>query len=56
MVLFDAKVPTEGRIAFVTSAYYKAIKLDKISYLPGIKARKLPLLGLWELLIRLRSL
>lgn len=29
MILFDAKVPTDGRIAFVNPAFYKTIKLDK---------------------------
>lgn len=29
MILFDAKVPTDGRIAFVNPVFYKTIKLDK---------------------------
>ena len=41
MVLFDAKVPTEGRIAFVTSAYYKAIKLDKNFVSSGDKGQEI---------------
>ena len=45
MVLFDAKVPTEGRIAFVTSAYYKAIKLDKNFVSSGDKGQEIAVTG-----------
>ena len=45
MVLFDAKVPTEGRIAFVTSAYYKAIKLDKNFVSSGEKGQDIAVTG-----------
>lgn len=44
-VLFDAKVPTEGRIAFVTSAYYKAIKLDKNFVSSGDKGQEIAVTG-----------
>lgn len=45
MVLFDSKVPTEGRIAFVTSAYYKAIKLDKNFVSSGDKGQEIAVTG-----------
>ena len=45
MGLFDAKVPTEGRIAFVTSAYYKAIKLDKNFVSSGDKGQEIAVTG-----------
>ena len=45
MVLFDAKVPTEGRIAFVKSAYYKAIKLDKNFVSSGDKGQEIAVTG-----------
>ena len=45
MVLFDAKVPAEGRIAFVTSAYYKAIKLDKNFVSSGDKGQEIAVTG-----------
>lgn len=45
MALFDAKVPTEGRIAFVTSAYYKAIKLDKNFVSSGDKGQEIAVTG-----------
>ena len=45
MVMFDAKVPTEGRIAFVTSAYYKAIKLDKNFVSSGDKGQEIAVTG-----------
>lgn len=45
MVLFDGKVPTEGRIAFVTSAYYKAIKLDKNFVSSGDKGQEIAVTG-----------
>ena len=45
MVLLDAKVPTEGRIAFVTSAYYKAIKLDKNFVSSGDKGQEIAVTG-----------
>lgn len=38
MLLFDAHVPPEGRIAFVSPAFYKAIKLDKNFTQAGDKA------------------
>lgn len=45
MVLFDAKVPTDGRIAFVTPAYYKKIKLDKNFVSSGDKANDIAVNG-----------
>ncbi|MFV0342756.1 MAG: hypothetical protein ACK5JH_07645 [Anaerocolumna sp.] len=45
MILFDAKVPTAGRIAFVTSAFYKAIKLDKNFVSSGDKGQDLAING-----------
>ena len=45
MVLFYAKVPTEGRIAFVTSASYKAIKLDKNFVSSGDKGQEIAVTG-----------
>lgn len=45
MVLFDAKVPTSGRIAFVTPAYYKNIKLDKNFVSSGDKGQELAITG-----------
>lgn len=38
MILFDAHIPPEGRIAFVSPAYYKAIKMDKNFTQAGDKA------------------
>ncbi len=45
MILFDAKVPTSGRIAFVTPAYYKCVKLDKNFVSSGDKAQELAING-----------
>lgn len=45
MVLFDAKVPTSGRIAFVTPAFYKMIKLDKNFVSSGDKGQELAING-----------
>lgn len=45
MVLFDAKVPTIGRIAFVTPAFYKMIKLDKNFVSSGDKGQELAMNG-----------
>ncbi|MEG1870344.1 MAG: N4-gp56 family major capsid protein, partial [Oscillospiraceae bacterium] len=38
MILFDAHIPPEGRVAFVSPAYYKAIKMDKNFAQAGDKA------------------
>lgn len=45
MVLFDAKVPTAGRIAFVTPAFYKMIKLDKNFVSSGDKGQEIAVTG-----------
>lgn len=45
MVLFDAKVPTAGRIAFVTPAFYKMIKLDKNFVSSGDKGQEIAING-----------
>ena len=45
MVLFDAKVPTSGRIAFVTPAFYKMIKLDKNFVSSGDKGQEIAING-----------
>lgn len=45
MVLFDAKVPTNGRIAFVTPTFYKMIKLDKNFVSSGDKGQELAING-----------
>ena len=45
MVLFDAKVPTDGRIAFVTPAFYKMIKLDKNFVSSGDKGQEIAING-----------
>lgn len=45
MVLFDAGVPTDGRISFVTPAFYKNIKLDKNFVSSGDKGHELAVKG-----------
>lgn len=45
MVLFDAKVPIVGRIAFVTPAFYKLIKLDKNFVSSGDKGQEIAING-----------
>lgn len=45
IVLFDAKVPTSGRIAFVTPAFYKMIKLDKNFVSSGDKGQEIAING-----------
>lgn len=40
-VLFDAHVPSDGRVAFVSPAYYKLIKLDKNFTSSGDKAQEI---------------
>lgn len=45
MVLFDAKVPTDGRIAFVTPEFYKMIKLDKNFISSGDKGQEMAING-----------
>lgn len=45
MVLFDAKVPTARRIAFVTPAFYKMIKLDKNFVSSGDKGQEIAING-----------
>lgn len=45
MMLFDAKVPTSGRIAFVTPAFYKMIKLDKNFVSSGDKGQEIAING-----------
>lgn len=45
MVLFDAKVPTSDRIAFVTPAFYKMIKLDKNFVSSGDKGQEIAING-----------
>lgn len=45
MVLFDAKVPTAGRIAFVTPTFYKMIKLDKNFVSSGDKGQEIAING-----------
>lgn len=45
MVLFDAKVPTAGRIAFVSPAFYKMIKLDKNFVSSGDKGQEIAING-----------
>ena len=44
-MLFDAKVPTAGRIAFVTPAFYKMIKLDKNFVSSGDKGQEIAING-----------
>lgn len=45
MVLFDANVPTDGRFAFVTPAFYKNIKLDRNFVSSGDKGHELAVKG-----------
>ncbi len=45
MVLFDAKVPTDGRVALVTPAFYKMIKLDKNFVSSGDKGQEIAIKG-----------
>lgn len=45
MVLFDANVPTDGRISFVTPSFYKKIKLDKNFVSSGDKGQELAITG-----------
>lgn len=45
MTLFDAHVPSHGRVAFVSPAFYKAIKLDKNFTAMGDKAQELAVNG-----------
>lgn len=44
-VLFDAHVPSDGRIAFVSPAYYKLVKLDKNFTASGDKAHDIAVTG-----------
>lgn len=45
VVLFDAHVPSEGRVAFVSPAYYKFIKLDKNFTSSGDRAHEMAVNG-----------
>lgn len=45
MKLFDSHVPPEGRIAFVSPEFYKAIKLDKAFTSAGDKAQEIAVKG-----------
>lgn len=45
MTLFDAHVPPDGRIAFVSPEFYKAIKLDKAFTSAGDKAQEIAVNG-----------
>ena len=45
MTLFDAHVPPDGRISFVSPEFYKAIKLDKAFTSAGDKAQEIAVKG-----------
>lgn len=45
MMLFDANIPTEGRISFVSPGFYKTIKLDKNFVSSGDKGQELAING-----------
>lgn len=45
MTLFDAHVPPDGRISFVSPEFYKAIKLDKAFTSAGDKAQEIAVNG-----------
>lgn len=45
MTLFDSHVPSDGRIAFVSPEFYKAVKLDKSFTSTGDKAQEIAMKG-----------
>ncbi len=45
MTLFDSHVPSDGRIAFVSPEFYKAVKLDKSFTSTGDKAQEIAVKG-----------
>lgn len=50
MKLFDSHVPSEGRIAFVSPAFYKVLKLDKSFTGTGDKVQEIAIKGAVEMI------